>query len=73
MLALIRGMIDFDERYECTVDLRDHIFGYVIILGVCVIIEIAVAWVSLRGTILSPEPRKSMEYLLYVRLGKPIT
>lgn len=72
MLALIRGLIDFDERYECTVDLRDHIFGYVIILGVCVVIEISVAWISVRGTILSPEPRKCMEYLLYIRLGKLI-
>ena len=70
MLALIRGLIDFDEHYKCTMDLRDHIFGYIIILGVCVVIEIAVALVSLRGTILSPEPRKCMEYLLYVRLGK---
>ena len=70
MLALIRGLINFDERHECTVDLRDHIFGYIIILGICVVMEMAVAWVSLRGTILSPEPRKYMEYLLYVRLGK---
>ncbi|XP_076467047.1 diacylglycerol lipase-alpha-like isoform X2 [Babylonia areolata] len=69
VLALIRGLIDFDDRYDCTVDLRDHIFGYIIILGVCVVMEIAVAWVSLRGTILSPEPRRYMEYLLYVRLG----
>ncbi|XP_070190358.1 diacylglycerol lipase-alpha-like isoform X2 [Littorina saxatilis] len=68
VLALIRGLISFDEGSKCTMDLRDHIFGYVIILGVCVVVEVAVVVVSLRGSILSPEPRKAMEYLLYTRL-----
>lgn len=68
VLVFIHELIDFDESHQCTVDLRDHIFGYIIILVVCVVLETAVSCLSLRGTILNPAPRKYMEYLLYLRL-----
>ena len=70
MLALFLGLMDFDETIECTKNLKGHIIGYIIILGLCVLLEMAVAYVSMRGTILSPEPRKAMEYILYIRLGE---
>ncbi|KAK7476218.1 hypothetical protein BaRGS_00032572, partial [Batillaria attramentaria] len=68
VLALIRSLVYFEAKEDCTRDLRDHILGYIIILAVCVVLEVLIAWISLRGTILSPEPRSCMEYVLYVRL-----
>ncbi|XP_015785894.1 sn1-specific diacylglycerol lipase alpha isoform X2 [Tetranychus urticae] len=56
-------------RLQCMIDLHEHIVGYAIILIGCLIVELFIAWVSLRGTILETEPRSSMQYLLYVRLG----
>ncbi|XP_053204588.1 diacylglycerol lipase-alpha-like isoform X2 [Panonychus citri] len=56
-------------RLQCMIDLHEHIIGYAIILIGCLIVELFIAWVSSRGTILDTEPRSSMQYLLYVRLG----
>ena len=38
----------------------------------CIIVEACIAHVAMRGTILDPTPRASMQYLLYVRLGEYI-
>ncbi|XP_025097002.1 sn1-specific diacylglycerol lipase alpha-like isoform X4 [Pomacea canaliculata] len=68
VLSLVRGLVHFETTQDCTKDLHFHILAYIGILGVCLVLEVIIAVVSLRGTILSPEPRCSMEYLLYVRL-----
>lgn len=44
--------------------------GYMIILVISMILEFTVAVIALKGTILDQEPRESMQYVLYVRLGK---
>jgi hypothetical protein len=73
VLVLVRILMDFDDTHPCTVDLKNHINGYIIILIVCVLLELSITWLSLRGTILDPEPRKYMEYLLYFRLGNVLS
>ena len=67
-LAIILGVVDFDET--CSHALREHVLGYLVILSVCVVLEATIAIISMRGSILDTEPRVSMQYLLYTRLGK---
>lgn len=58
-----------DWRYPCMTELYEHVLGYLIILSGCIITEACIAFISTRGTIMDNEPRASMQYLLYVRLG----
>lgn len=51
-------------------ELYEHVLGYLIILSGCIITELCICFISTRGTIMDNEPRASMQYLLYVRLGK---
>ncbi|KAA0187112.1 hypothetical protein HAZT_HAZT009225 [Hyalella azteca] len=53
----------------CWGELKEHLIGYFVLLSSCIIVEAFIAYVAMRGTILDPEPRASMQYLLYVRLG----
>ncbi|CAH1799397.1 unnamed protein product [Owenia fusiformis] len=68
VLGIILGVVDADLT-ECWISLREHVLGYLVILSGSVLVEGCIAWVSMRGTILYTEPRSSMQYLLYVRLG----
>ncbi|XP_047740268.1 diacylglycerol lipase-alpha isoform X2 [Hyalella azteca] len=52
----------------CWGELKEHLIGYFVLLSSCIIVEAFIAYVAMRGTILDPEPRASMQYLLYVRL-----
>ena len=52
------------------VSLRSFNIGYVVSLAVGLILETVLFWVSLRGTILETAPRVSVQYILYIRLGK---
>ncbi|XP_055888225.1 diacylglycerol lipase-alpha-like isoform X3 [Biomphalaria glabrata] len=66
-LGIVRGIVDFTSPEECTVNLRDLILGYIIIVSFCIILEVCIAFVSTRGSILTQTPRASIEYLLYGR------
>ncbi len=68
VLTVVLAVVEFDGVNTCTSYFRYHAIGYVAILGCCAVVEAVVSWVSMRGTILNPEPRSSMQYLLYVRL-----
>lgn len=71
VLAVIYGVVGArtNTSEECWAELREHIVGYLVILSGCVVIEFCIAHVAMRGTILDPSPRASMQYLLYVRLA----
>lgn len=68
VLALILSL-SFEADTACSSKLRDHVLGYLVIMSTCVVLEAAIAWVSMRGSILDTVPRHSMQYLLYTRLG----
>lgn len=60
----------YNPHEACSLNLVDHGRGYLGILLSCMIAEMAIIWLSMRGGILYTEPRESMQYVLYVRLGK---
>ncbi|XP_071115250.1 diacylglycerol lipase-alpha-like isoform X2 [Haliotis cracherodii] len=68
ILGIIFGVVDFERKVACTQDLHDHVLGYLIILSVCFFMELLIAIISMRGGILDNHPRRSMQYLLYLRL-----
>ena len=72
MLGVILGVFHSPTESPCAVTLREHVLGYIVIMSGCLLVEGCIAWVSMRGTILDPSPRSSMQYLLYVRLGKSL-
>ena len=52
----------------CDTELRRITIGFLATLCVTVLSEVAVAVVSMRGSILNVQPRSIMPYLLYARL-----
>ena len=71
VLGVILGVVDFNVAGSvCVHTLRQHVLGYLVILSVCAALEGIVALVAMRGSILYTEPRTSMQYLLYTRLGE---
>lgn len=70
VLTLLLILVQFDRKTECVFWLWWFMIGYMIILVISMILEFTVAVIALKGTILDQEPRESMQYVLYVRLGK---
>ena len=70
MLGVILGVVNFDLEEVCASNLKKHCLGYTGILSICALLEGVIAWVSMRGNILDTDPRRSMQYLLYSRLGE---
>ena len=62
-------LIETPSVPACWSNLPSHLLSYCLILAVCIVVEALVAQVAMRGTILDPQPRSSMQYLLYIRLG----
>ncbi|XP_059479899.1 diacylglycerol lipase-alpha isoform X2 [Neocloeon triangulifer] len=54
---------------ECVALLRVHLGVYLGLLSVAMALELGIAAVAMRGSILDTEPRAPMQYLLYTRLG----
>ena len=75
VLSAVLAAVRLDDSTQCSLDLRKHAVGYVVILSGCVIIEASIGWLSMRGSILNTRPRDSIQYLLYIRLGgcSPLT
>ncbi|KAK9674916.1 Lipase (class 3), partial [Popillia japonica] len=69
ILGVHLGIVTFDCTIECVKLLWEFILGYLVILAICMVIEVCIIVVSLRGSILNTAPRSSMQYLLYIRLG----
>lgn len=70
ILSVVLFGLVYNPNEMCSLNLVDHGRGYLGILLSCMIAELAIIWLSMRGSILYTEPRDSMQYVLYVRLGK---
>lgn len=70
ILSVVLFGLVYNPNETCSLNLVDHGRGYLGILLSCMIAEVAIIWLSMRGSILYTEPRDSMQYVLYVRLGK---
>lgn len=70
ILSVVLFGLVYSPHEACSLNLVDHGRGYLGILLSCMIAEMAIIWLSMRGGILYTEPRESMQYVLYVRLGK---
>ncbi|XP_060564015.1 diacylglycerol lipase-alpha-like [Ruditapes philippinarum] len=69
-LSYIFSKVEFDPASECSRELKDIVLGYIVILLACIIVESIITLISVRGSILETQPRLSMQYLLYIRIGK---
>ncbi|KAE8607012.1 hypothetical protein XENTR_v10010964 [Xenopus tropicalis] len=70
ILSVVLFGLTYNPHETCSLNLVDHGRGYLGILLSCMIAEMAIIWLSMRGGILYTEPRDSMQYVLYVRLGE---
>ncbi|KAG9336331.1 hypothetical protein JZ751_002678 [Albula glossodonta] len=61
--------LPYGSGQSCSVTLVDHGRGYLGILISCLICEIAIMWLSMRGSILYTQPRDAVQYVLYIRLA----
>ncbi|XP_044764014.1 diacylglycerol lipase-alpha isoform X2 [Coccinella septempunctata] len=68
VLTVLLILVHFDKKEDCVFWLWWFIIGYMIILVFSMVLELAVAIIALKGTILDQEPRESMQYVLYVRV-----
>uniref|UniRef100_A0A8D0H6K1 Diacylglycerol lipase-alpha n=1 Tax=Sphenodon punctatus TaxID=8508 RepID=A0A8D0H6K1_SPHPU len=69
ILSVVLFGLAYNPNETCSLNLVDHGRGYLGILLSCMIAEVAIIWLSMRGSILYTEPRDSMQYVLYVRLA----
>ncbi|NXC35454.1 DGLA lipase, partial [Campylorhamphus procurvoides] len=69
ILSVVLFGLAYNPHEPCSLNLVDHGRGYLGILLSCIIAELAIMWLSMRGSILYTEPRDSMQYVLYVRLA----
>nr|XP_033784399.1 sn1-specific diacylglycerol lipase alpha isoform X2 [Geotrypetes seraphini] len=69
ILSVVLFGLTYNPHETCSLNLVDHGRGYLGILLSCMIAEVAIIWLSMRGSILYTEPRDSMQYVLYVRLA----
>ncbi|KAM9606052.1 diacylglycerol lipase-alpha isoform X1 [Harpia harpyja] len=69
ILSVVLFGLVYNPNETCSLNLVDHGRGYLGILLSCMIAEVAIIWLSMRGSILYTEPRDSMQYVLYVRLA----
>ncbi|KAM6115418.1 diacylglycerol lipase-alpha [Pterocles gutturalis] len=69
ILSVVLFGLVYNPNETCSHNLVDHGRGYLGILLSCMIAEMAIIWLSMRGSILYTEPRDSMQYVLYVRLA----
>uniref|UniRef100_G1QQP5 Diacylglycerol lipase-alpha n=1 Tax=Nomascus leucogenys TaxID=61853 RepID=G1QQP5_NOMLE len=69
ILSVVLFGLVYNPHEACSLNLVDHGRGYLGILLSCMIAEMAIIWLSMRGGILYTEPRDSMQYVLYVRLA----
>ena len=67
VLTIVAALKDY-YGYRCDIT-QYHIYGYIVILVGCVIVEAFIVWLSMRGSILNTTPRSPMKYLLYIRFG----
>ena len=57
---------------SCKINIFRLLVAFLILWSVALLVEVAIIFVSLRGTILEDHLRWPAEYLLYIKLGKGI-
>ena len=55
---------------SCKINIFRLLVAFLILWSVALLVEVAIIFVSLRGTILEDHLRWPAEYLLYIKLGK---
>lgn len=55
---------------ECAYLLRVHLFVYLGMLLISMFLELGIAIISMRGSILEVEPRAPMQHFIYSRMGE---
>src|SRR5699024_2390429 len=65
----IKNGTPFLEK-SCSNQLTYHVFGQLILIVGCAILEVCIVKVSFRGSILNTKARQSLVKLLYIRFGK---
>ncbi|XP_062538021.1 diacylglycerol lipase-alpha isoform X2 [Armigeres subalbatus] len=68
VLAVVTGVFQYDRSVRCIELLWFFQIGYITILCCCILLEVAICIVSMRGSILDMEPRAIMPHLLYTRV-----
>lgn len=58
---------------SCKINVFRLLVAFLILWSVALIVEVAIIFVSLRGTILEDHLRWPAEYLLYIKLGKVVS
>ncbi|XP_066255734.1 diacylglycerol lipase-alpha isoform X3 [Euwallacea similis] len=69
ILGIVLFVVKYDKSVQCVLLLWGLIVGYLAILLLSMVLELAVCVVALRGSILDTGPRSSMQYILYIRLS----
>lgn len=73
LLVCLLGYVSPKEwKILCMRHLHELVIGYLVLLSGSLVVEICIAWVSCRGSIMNTKPRSSIQYILYVRAGKTI-
>lgn len=62
ILSVVLFGLVYNPHEACSLNLVDHGRGYLGILLSCMIAEMAIIWLSMRGGILYTEPRDSMHH-----------
>jgi sn1-specific diacylglycerol lipase len=69
VIVLLAGA-SLSRTEPCVILLKTHLFIYLAILCTSLLLELGIAILAMRGTILDTEPRAAMKYLLYSRICK---
>ncbi|XP_074594649.1 inactivation no afterpotential E isoform X2 [Brevipalpus obovatus] len=70
LLVCLLGYVSPKEwKILCMRHLHELVIGYLVLLSGSLVVEICIAWVSCRGSIMDTKPRSSIQYILYVRAG----
>jgi len=74
ILALSLAIVPLETKHKlCITSVQGYTTGLAIILSLCAFVEMAVVLTSMRGTVIYAEPRASMPYFVYGRLGKDLS
>ncbi|XP_076382438.1 inactivation no afterpotential E isoform X2 [Megalopta genalis] len=68
VLGVLLGVLTWDRSVTCILLLWEYVVGYLGILGVSMLVEFSICFLSTRGSILDTAARAPMQYVLYVRL-----
>ncbi|XP_055709573.1 diacylglycerol lipase-alpha isoform X1 [Phlebotomus papatasi] len=68
ILALVLGLIEYDNSVRCIELMWLYKIGYVVVLIVSLLVEVTICVISMRGSILETSLRTSMNYWVYLKL-----